>query len=434
MSIRNLVYAFGEQFGAPANVVMSPDGAYGACVVHERGRWLVVVNACKCRTYDGIGRGGPRFSADSKHLAYAAFAGGRFAVVCDEIEGKYYDGGWDPQFAPNGCRLVYGASRAKRWFPVIDGAEGTECEGMYDLLFSQDGSRVAYCAIDGKRQYVVVDGVENQSYEGIPNDTLTFSPDHARYAYVGKRKGKWYVVVGRDEIGPWKGVARGGVSFSPSGRHIAFCVLLRSGKMSCMLDGKPGREYDKAGFPVFSPSGRRLVHWARRGDKCFVVDNGHEGPAFDALSHAFVFSASGDRLAYMASASGKATLVVDHAPGPAFDGIGSGNVVFSPDENKFAYIGRRGDDRLVVVNHTVIRKHANVTDGCMAFTESGRVGYVGGDRGNLDKLWIGENSFGDMWPVPNWRRRPNYVLVGSNTARYLCLRENAIWIAEVAYE
>jgi hypothetical protein len=56
------------------------------------GKWFVVVDGKEGKEYDGIVKGTPVFSPDSKHLAYMARRGGKWFVVIDGEEGKEYDG------------------------------------------------------------------------------------------------------------------------------------------------------------------------------------------------------------------------------------------------------------------------------------------------------------------------------------------------------
>jgi hypothetical protein len=61
-------------------------------VAGRGGKWFVVVDGKEGKEYDGIAKGTPIFSPDSKHLAYLARRGEKWFVVIDGEEGKEYDG------------------------------------------------------------------------------------------------------------------------------------------------------------------------------------------------------------------------------------------------------------------------------------------------------------------------------------------------------
>lgn len=171
-----LVYHLGAQLQFPIPV-LSPDGTQGALPAFEGGRSLIVHNNDKGKAYDGIGVGSPAFSADSRHLAYAAKNRSKWTMVCDSQECDWYDEIWDPVFAPLGEGLAYAAFRRGKWFIVADGNESLTCDGVNDLTFSPDGKRIAYWATEEKHKFVVADGTKGKLFDGIPNKTLKFSPD-----------------------------------------------------------------------------------------------------------------------------------------------------------------------------------------------------------------------------------------------------------------
>jgi hypothetical protein len=134
-------------------------------------KWLVVLDGVEGRQYDGIGKGSPVFSPDSKRVGYGAHRSGKWRLVVDGVEGKEY-GGFEVGtlvFSPDSQRVAYAAGRRWMWRVVVDGVEGKEYDGIAEgtLVFSPDGKRVAYQAQRGGKWLVVVDGVEGKEFDGF---------------------------------------------------------------------------------------------------------------------------------------------------------------------------------------------------------------------------------------------------------------------------
>jgi hypothetical protein len=119
--------------------------------------------------------------------------------------------------------------------------------------------------------------------------------------------------------------------------------------MLAVVDGSEQGEYDglACGSLRFSPDSRRLAYAAKRGDKPFVVVDGHEEAPYDAVAD-ILFSPDSRRIAYGAQRGGKQFVVVDGHEEREYDGVE--DLLFSPDSRRVAYCARRGEKQFLVVD------------------------------------------------------------------------------------
>jgi hypothetical protein len=262
--------------------------------------------------------GPPRFSRDGKHVAFVAQSAEFTGVVLDGGEGKWFTGEDNRAhpaslaFSPDGQRLACVVGAPGKMRAVVDGAEGAAYEQVYDgsIAFSPEGRRVAYMARRvGKdpAAVVVLDGREEKPHAGVVPGTIRFSGDGRRVAYLA------------ETIGPGGAVRR--------------CAV---------VDGVAGKPYDWVrDAPVFSPDGRHFAYVAERrkpgaaaaaGDvtgfeSLAVVDGAEAGP-YPWLRGDLVFTPDGLRLAYMAAAADERFLDAGEIPAdPANPSLG-GRLVF----------------------------------------------------------------------------------------------------------
>jgi hypothetical protein len=135
--------------------------------------------------------GPPVFSPDHVRLAYPS----RNAVVLDGIAGASYDDVAPASlaFSADGRHLAYAASRGGLWRVIVDGSEGpafAELGGMVpfgkraDLTFTPDGQHVIYRVSDGRPRVIVSNVGATKSYDGVL-DVLVFQPpDTAAFVAV----------------------------------------------------------------------------------------------------------------------------------------------------------------------------------------------------------------------------------------------------------
>jgi Tol biopolymer transport system component len=138
--------------------------------------------------------------------------------------------------------------------------------------------------------------------------------------------------------------------FSKTGLHFAV-VVPKGSKSVVSVDGVEGPRFDRLdqNLVVFSDDGLRHAYVAVTGTDAIVVLDGKE-VARAPMEQGMVmlqepkFSPSGKRFAYrhLDSVGAASRLVVDGKPGERY--VFTQNLVFSPDDNRFAYLGQKIPD------------------------------------------------------------------------------------------
>ena len=254
-------------------IVFSPDSqqiAYGMC---KGEKWYVVHDAQQYGPYDFLGTlTGLQFSADSKHLGFAALID-------------------------------------KQWCAVVDGKPQKLYENLGNLAFSADGQHVAYAAMEDGKWHVIVDGEPQAAYDAVGEDSLQFSPDGARLAYAAMAEGRWHAVVDGEQGRAFDGISQ--MLFSPDSKHLAYISQVGTAEM-VVLDDRDGRVFDRVGGGtlVFTPGGSRLGYVARSGRASFVVVDAVRKPRYDMVGY-LTFTPDGRHYVYAATKDTEAFTVVD---------------------------------------------------------------------------------------------------------------------------
>ncbi len=258
-------------------LLFSPDGkrlAYGATRITDGGNlaYFVVVDGDQPKIYPTKGVPGVAgFSPDSRQVAWLEEIGAKKRVVVDGKAGKEYDAvGACFRFSPDGSHTAYPVEQAGRWKVVLDDREGPAFDAVTDrLVFSADSRQLAFAAKRGDKQFVVQDGREGSQYDRV--GTPVFSPDGQHLAYFAQRGSRHFVVRDGHESPPCDNLGMAPV-FSPDGMHLAYAAQ-QGDNWRFILDGKPGREYDKPlrGWLCFSPDSKHLAYGADRRKKIVVV-------------------------------------------------------------------------------------------------------------------------------------------------------------------
>ena len=93
----------------------------------------------------------PIFSADGKHVAYAALAKNKWRVVVDGREGpEYQDFRQPPAFSPDGKHVAYAVEQDEKWRLVLDGQEGALFDDMSPPVFSIGRQTRGLCRQEGR--------------------------------------------------------------------------------------------------------------------------------------------------------------------------------------------------------------------------------------------------------------------------------------------
>ena len=122
---------------------------------------------------------------------------------------------------------------------------------------------------------------------------------------------KWRVEV--NELGRYQKKDFGEFwASSEDGLHLAYRANAADGKKAMFHDGKLHAVYKSLGKPIFSPNGERMAYRAWTGEKAHVVADGVAGKAFDnVLGETIVFSGDSRRVAYLAKRGEQWLAVVD---------------------------------------------------------------------------------------------------------------------------
>ena len=358
-------------------VTFSPDSRSSAYAAMRDGTWYVVLNGAEGEPFEAVIGDSITFSPDGKRLAYVARRDGNSFVVAEGIAGPGYDGiaAGSLTFGPDGRRLAYAARRGDAEFVVADGVERKAYDAVGRPYFSTDGRRLAHAAHAGGRSFLVADGNEILTLDGgdaVHDLGIVFSRDGSRIACVVGPDGQMRAVVDGAEGKPYAQVFDGSIAFSPDGRRVAY-MATRAAKgpaAVAVIDGQEGKPHDGVvpGTIRFSPDGRRVAYVAEKLDvdgavrRCAVVD-GVEGPPYDWLRHAPVFSPDGRHVAYVAERRVPATRAGIALPAPPSEVVGfesvvvvdgteagpypwvRGDLLFTPDGSRVAYVAAAADDR-----------------------------------------------------------------------------------------
>jgi roadblock/LC7 domain-containing protein len=343
----------------------------------------------------GLNRSWPVHRAKGGRLACTTRVGPRWCLVLDGQRGPEYDAIAEPSmtFSPDGERLAYEARRGGQWFVVVGGEEGPRHDygGDTTIIFSRDGRRVAYAAKKGEKRFMVVDRQEGAGYDQVQHPI--FSADGRRLAFEAKKDEKWFMVVDREEGPGYDRVEH--ATFSPDGQRVAY-EAKKGQKWSMVVDGEEGPGYDQAAKATFSPDGRRVAYVGNTGERWFVVADGEEGRGYDSV-HSLTFSPDGRRVGYCATIRERWIEVLDGEPvvatretrmeivdgklvedadfvfplglasteltgskkcvvldgkrrGPEYDDIAPGGLHYTPDGKRVAYVARKGEDWMMVVD------------------------------------------------------------------------------------
>jgi hypothetical protein len=201
------------------------------------------------------------FSADSRHVAYAAREGGSWRVVTDGQPGEPFTFVGSLAFQPGTDQLAYVARSGSSWM-VMAGSQLVPCGyAVGNLTYSRDGMRTGYVgSLDAFHQFAVVDGQAGPVYDAVT--APVFGGDGAHVAYEARLGASWMVV--EDGVAGPAYDAVGPPVFSLDGRRLAYAT--RQGTAYRLVtDGTPGVACDGIGVTAFSPDGSHLAYWAKRG-------------------------------------------------------------------------------------------------------------------------------------------------------------------------
>jgi hypothetical protein len=223
-----------------------------------------------------------------------------------------------------------------------------------------------------------------------------------------------------DPLGPLP--TKAGATRSDDGRHVVF-ITKQNDKSVAVLDGQRGPAFDDISGLRFTGSPSHLVYAARTGETWTLVVDGKPGPAMAKVEpYSVDFGEDGKHTAYVGTQNGRSVVVVDGKAGPPFDGIGQQGAcltadgepvyvattdgkwcmvkgdkpgplfdgilqgtsipVLSPDRRHWAYVAKRGDQWLVVIDGKEGAGYGNVVPGTQIFSPDSKHSAYGALKGD----------------------------------------------------
>jgi WD40-like Beta Propeller Repeat len=331
----------------------TPDRRRRVDVIEDDSRQFVTIDGRRTTGYRAIAAWSMAFSADSRHLAYAARTNGHWPVIHRGRPGPAWDGIGEIVLSDSG-RLAYAAERGGRWRVIVDSRAGPRFDAILagTIRFSRDGRRIAYVGRDRRGVRAVVDGRAGPRFDGVGQ--LAISEDGARVAYAARRGDDAHVVVDGIIGPPWRAVFA--LTLSPTGGRVAYGAF--DGRdWRVVVDGEPGAAVDAVHAVLFRADGRHVAWVATVDDLDVVVLDGvpvaaGAGIRPETVAFAPVDSEASDErpgLAHVApTPGGGERVVIDGAPGPVYDEVD--RPVWSADGHRLGYAARRGDVWFVVVD------------------------------------------------------------------------------------
>lgn len=346
----------------------SPDRRHLVQVLERHGCQYVSLDGAEGPRFEGVAPETVKLSDDAARLVYAGTIGEQWWVMFDGLAGPPWDGIGAVVLGPGGERVAYAAQRGDRWHVVVDGRVGPGFDELKagSLRFSPDGNRLVYIGQRGASVHAVIDGESGPAFDGIA--ALIVSED-GRVGYLGRGEGFEQLVLDgrpRDRFDEIAELALG------SGDRVA--LLARdAGAWFAVVDGERGPPHDAVFGVTYAPGGEIVAYVARDHGQERVVVGGRQQPAFDLiLPETLVFDPRGGGPVYAAAVGERVFMVRDGAPGPLFDRVGVPS--FAPDGRLF-YSAERGGRGVLVIGDRVVDEY--VWAGSPAFSADGeRSAYV----------------------------------------------------------
>jgi WD40 repeat protein len=326
---------------------ISPDNRTFVYGNNVEGKQVVVVNGKEQNRYDEVFVHYLIFSADSKHIAYAARNGEDYYMVVDgEEKGPYEEVYYSNivEFSPDSDCLAYAIKREEKLYVIVDEKEygpyddvsfGISSNFFNDSIFSSDGSIFAFGARSGDKYFAVINGNEGTEYDAL--HAMVISKTGKKIAYIASTENTTFMVIDGKEGEVYDELSR--AVFSPDESRVAY-IASRGNDHFVVLDGQEGKNYRDIGqILAFSPDSKNIVYSTIADNSIYMVVNEQEtGPFFQIDKP--VFSPDGSHIAYTAQDLNGWMVVVDDEKGEYYHDITIDSVVFSPDSSRIAYVAQ----------------------------------------------------------------------------------------------
>ena len=380
------------------DIVVSEQGRGAAYIADQDGKQVVVHNGSPGDRYDTISH--LTISPDGQHVSYSVTLGNYVQMVSDGVQSMPFVDVYDAVYSPDSRHVAYLAEgRDLMMQIVLDGKPVEIARNVVsgNSLFSKDSAkllyqtrtgngreahlviydlktgkkvqincldtvvvmntakdRVAAVATAGDKQQVIdfpVADPEHVHKSGVYDavSSVTIGGDDKTVAFVGdKGKHRYLVLNGKEDPLPddmviydsppviQPDLKGAGIILSSRERYDNYYIFHQTSRMG---GTKPIR-YGLIQEPVYCRQNGTLAYAAMRDGKYFIVLNGKEGPAFDAVV-SLKISPDGTKLIYRAREGAKRFVVVadvqgkEHRRQPAYEMVFV--PVFTPDGKAIAY-------------------------------------------------------------------------------------------------
>src|SRR4051794_27059729 len=146
----------------PPQIIVSPDQSRFAWILRDEDSISVFVDGKKQKSYDWIIQNTVDFTADSKHVVYAARKRRKAMMVIDGNEGQLEDSISQWLLSPVGSHVAYAATRNGRAHAIVDNVPGPECDFVQLHALAADGT-LAYLTTKSHQQLAVINGKESKA-------------------------------------------------------------------------------------------------------------------------------------------------------------------------------------------------------------------------------------------------------------------------------
>ncbi len=293
--------------------------------------------------------------------AYQGRKGSQWYVVVDGKLGRPFDKvGYGVYFRSGKC-IVYEGCRGGQWYIVADGEMSQPYDKLGWVRLSRQKERLYFIGTKGESQYFVIDGVEGPGFDSI--SSITLSPDEEHVVYIGKnRKGhngrspewNYALVLNGEVVASYDWI--GSIEFSPNSKRLAYGA--RKGEHSFVIvDGQKGPDYDciswskrEQGYGQFSGNSEHYAYCAAEGETAFIIVDGQIVDQFKSALDGLHVQLSPDAQYHIypriIEPNETGCYVINGEWGPECEGFGE--VIFSEDGSRWAYVGTRGTKTFVV--------------------------------------------------------------------------------------
>jgi hypothetical protein len=339
----------------PEGMLFSKNGSKFAYIIGQDGKEALVINQQELPFHDAVSL--PEFSPDAKHTAYVAYDGGKFFAVIDGNIGPAFD-----------------------YINTL--SSGEEPEGNFTntyFVFSEDSDHVAYSASAGNSELIVLDGAEQAKHDRVYNPTFFGNDTLAYYASDNSNSADIsdVLIVGNT-------VKEKATYFDQVHPNPLF-----------EINGQLGTISDQVFYVGSQPVMRSVV---TAGDVRWK--NVFDQNSLNSAAYTMFVSPDQKHLVVFGSVSDTPSLVIDDKK-VALKNVSTqvGNLVFSPDSGKMAFI-YGGNDLVVVDLNTYTTTETPVSE------LSGRDSYPVAVGNNGEVISLGIQNTND--------KSSNFISVGNN--------------------